>query len=205
MKGILFSEPLFPLVVNGTKTQTRRIVTEKVMDKYYQYDDWCLSVGSADVPTTRMYEKDFLPNHSRYKVGETVYLKEPYIDCDEIEGLYYHLYKYNGDHIPFSNLKWTNKLFMPESAARYFIEITGVRVEKLQDISEEDCIKEGIQAFTKDETVWKYGLDGWNWTDMPRNPKDAYAELIDSINGKGTCDSNPYVWVYDFKMLEGRP
>ena len=90
---------------------------------------------------------------------------------------------------------------MPQSAARYFIKITDVRVEHLQEITEEDCIKEGIESFTKDERVFKYGLEGWVWSDMPRSPIEAYAALIDQINGKGTWESNPFVFVYDYELM----
>lgn len=190
MKGILFSEPLFPLVVNGTKTQTRRIVNHSPIGLYYHSDLQLCSLWDNE----KKRYKEFKP---RYKVGETVYLKEPYMP-----GCYTTYYKYLNPEIDIymnkNGFKWTNKLFMPESAARYFIEITGVRVEKLQDISEEDCIKEGI---TKSE----YCFHAPGIINSYLTGKDAYSALINNINGKRTWDSNPYVWVYDFKMLEGRP
>jgi hypothetical protein len=98
---------------------------------------------------------------------------------------------------------------MPEKYARHHIEITGVRAERLQAISDNDCLKEGI---VKDFIIpaWAIGehyvatyyyegtsrFDGWD------TPRDAYAALIDEIHGKGKWQSNPFVWVYDFKLLK---
>ena len=146
------------------------------------------------------------PAKPKYKVGETVYLKEPYA----VSGKYiiYKLGSTIGQEFDKAGIKWKNKLFMPESAARYFIEITGVRAERLQDISEEDCLKEGIEynsnPFSECNTIgcsfgvkFPYNNGYVNYT----TPRKAYASLIDKINGKGTWERNPFVWVYDFKLL----
>ena len=93
---------------------------------------------------------------------------------------------------------------MSASAARHFIKITGVRAERLQDITEEDCFREGI-------TVCDYGgmqcivyglQKGLFFDELRTTPIKAYAALIDKINGKGTWDSNPFVWVYDYKLID---
>jgi hypothetical protein len=143
--------------------------------------------------------REIFKGNPKYKVGDTVYLKEPYyIDPSEMNGCNI-LYKFEKD---INGIKWKNKLFMPEFAARLFIEITEVRAERLQEISEEDCIKEGIESFTKDEKLFKYSLDGCGWSEMPRTAREAYAVLIDHINGKGTWNSNPWVYVYEFKLYD---
>jgi hypothetical protein len=88
---------------------------------------------------------------------------------------------------------------MPAKYARYFIKITGVRAEKLQDISSEDCIKGGIVAIPqKYNGAFIYD----NLLDRERynTPVQACAALIDRIGGRGTWKNNPYVWVYDFKL-----
>ncbi|MCC8153091.1 MAG: hypothetical protein LIP01_02065 [Tannerellaceae bacterium] len=94
-------------------------------------------------------DKEFKP---RYNVGEKVYLKEPYIKLTNPDGSDYFGYKYGSDDV--IKYKWQNKLFMPADAARYFIEITGVKVERLRDISEEDCIREGISKFGRTEKTY---------------------------------------------------
>lgn len=226
MKGILFSEPLFPLVVDGSKIQTRRII--KPQPTYSElsgikWQGYAYGIGLYDNPKEAYYNFSKAVSHpsyksgSRYKVGETVYLKEPYHKIDMYIGenvdddLYYYKYG-NCDWLTdsekskvdaeISKLKgWKNKMFMPESAARYFIKITSVRVERLQDISDEDCLKEGIYKLPNLEPCTFYGISQ-NGTDacLGVNPREAYADLINSIDGKGTWERNPYVWVYDFEL-----
>jgi len=101
---------------------------------------------------------------------------------------------------------------MPRWASRISLEITGIRVERLQDISEEDAIDEGLKAITKDGKLIKYGIPdrdgypgaddfGWNWGDWDKSPVLAYKRLWQSINGKGSWDLNPFVWVIEFKRI----
>lgn len=87
--------------------------------------------------------------------------------------------------------------FMPHR-----IRITNIRVERLQDISEEDCIAEGVWRNDNVElegtTYWYHGLANSSF----RTPQQAYASLIDRISGKGTWESNPYVFVYNFELID---
>ena len=187
MKGILFTEPLFHKVIEGIKTQTRRIVkpSPDYINKGNLYDD--------------IHERVINP---KYKVGEILYLKEPYYkDSNDIH--YKYGYPENQQEMDKYGLKWKNKLFMPESAARYFIKITAVRAESLQDISEQDCLKEGIED--SDCGGMKcvcFGLrEGLFFEELGSTPQDAYAALINRITGKGTWEKNPCVWVYDFEII----
>ena len=174
MKGIIFSEPLFHAVVEGRKTQTRRMRVAK-------------EILSGQ-------EVEFSP---RYKAGETVYLKEPYFI--DIKGDVCYKYEPQELLIPMctKNVKWQNKLFMPARYARYFIEITDLRCERLQQITDSDCVKEGICINPNYDEDVKNGLRISSSSYIVN-----YAELIDTINGKGTWESNPYVWVYSFKLLK---
>lgn len=180
MKGICFIEPLFNKVVAGEKTQTRRII--KRLNHALDNPKYCEYVLTTIRP--------------KYKLGEVVYLKEPYV----ISGKYI-IYKFGstiGQECDKAGVKWQNKLFMPQSAARYFIKITGVRAERLQDISEEDCMREGIEMNNIPHIGWYWMKDIYS-TDCPIL---AYERLIDKINGKGTWESNAWVWVYDFVKVE---
>lgn len=177
MKGICFVEPLFNKVIREGKTQTRRIAINSKVD---------LSLA----------ERLKLLSKARYRVGEVIYLKEPYCDDLVIDEIFY---KYDNlqDKMNLGISIWKNKLFMPESAARYFIKITKVSLERLQRISEEDCIKEGIKkvsTYNYRNPIIKRKAFG--------APQEAYADLIDSINGIGTWDKNPYVYVYDFHLVK---
>lgn len=101
---------------------------------------------------------------------------------------------------------WSNKMFVRADLMPHHIRITNVRVERLQEISDDDCIKEGVRKWTKDEELYKYdladGFEMFEWRDKPRTPREAYAALIDRISGKGTWESNPYVFVYDFELVK---
>lgn len=85
-----------------------------------------------------------------------------------------------------------------------WIRITKVRIQRLQDISDNDCIKEGIFEDSGDDKFPPsifYDFEG-NKDDGFDTPREAYAALIDKINGKGTWESNPYVWVYEFELVK---
>lgn len=148
------------------------------------------------VMTRRISEKP------RYKVGEILYLKEPYLPPNEDRGC---VYRYGMDAIKFEanfkKAKWKNKRFMPQSAARYFIQIIGIGYEKMQDISDEDCKNEGICLIKP-----LFSAPGFHWDRnsfyVYNTPQEAFAALIDKINGAETWESNPDVWVYHYKLVE---
>jgi len=150
MKSIMFSESMFDAVIEDRKWKTRRIIKPQPLHHPHFADflgEWVDTYG----------EKVSLPmKQPRYKVGDVVYIKEPY--CQDFEvveeehatirqwnGKY--LYKYAGDELkadkfsPFG--KWKSPRFMPECAARFFLQITGVSAENVCGISDEDCFAEG--------------------------------------------------------------
>lgn len=208
MKGICFKEHLFHATIAGIKSQTRRIVKPpKIVANAMPESLWnednsigCVFYSNGnDIRTAK----------PRYNVGEFLYLKEPYVD-DCLQGKI--AYKYSDKDIQYLKNAgfeeemevpgfWKNKLFMPESVARYFIKITGARIEILQDISDKDCIKEGIVV---EETF----IDGKHYNTYCNGvhsfdtPKEAYQALINQINGSSTWNDNPFVWVYDYELVE---
>jgi hypothetical protein len=225
MKGIFFSEPLFHNVVDGTKTQIRRVVNPQPDDSGLWNDDLfprsldsTLKGWNGTVEVTAE-SKEFKP---RYRIGETVFLQEPYAYAPltkETKPFYPELsdyiYQYEKpgkwDKIieQYPNLaqyyevsktiKWKSQIYMPAKAARYFIEITGVRCERLQDISDEDCIKEGILPLLQRNGGVIYNYGG---SDNDNTPKRAYAALFELTHKKGLWKTNPFVWVYDFKLIK---
>lgn len=99
---------------------------------------------------------------------------------------------------------WTNKMFVKADLMPRHIEITGIKVERLQDISDEDCLKEGIiHAYTDNDGIKRYHTPhtkkGYLSTDVAQQ---AFAFLIDKVSGKGTWDSNPYVFCYEFVLVD---
>lgn len=110
---------------------------------------------------------------------------------------------------------WKPSIHMPKTAARIFLEVTGVRCERIADISEFDVISEGITQVTKDNgRTWKYGLPdmdglpaggcgfGWEWSEFELQPAAAFHKLIASINGPEVIEQNAWFWVYDFKVID---
>jgi hypothetical protein len=83
--------------------------------------------------------------------------------------------------------EWRPSIFMPRWASRILLEVTAVKVERLQDIDRFDCYAEGIDK---------------RRSEVP-NPRAAYAALWDTINGKGSWDANPWVWAYTFQVERG--
>lgn len=206
MKKIMFDDRygLTEAVLSGRKTQTRRICNIRLTD---------IETGEETVPsdiaflggewryTIPEWGKFYQPlpkaNHPRYKVGEIVAVAQCYNDF------------YNDECDPrqfSSGAGWTNKMFVRSDLMPNRIRITNVRVERLQDISDADCIKEGICKWTKDRELFKYdlyeGAEMFLWSEKPMKPREAYAALIDRIAGKGVWNSNPYVFVYDFELVK---
>jgi len=219
MKGIMFIDPLFDAVIKGNKTMTRRILP---------YIDNDLVEGFMFAYSNK-FCKDSVPEglvRPRYKVGETVYLKEP-IKLD-IESKTIHL-KYSDITVPIelsinfleiekfmklqnrSKSGYYPKMYIPKWIPKDIfrqIEITGVRFNRLHGISDEDCMKEGIHDHCDNEYKRINGghflyLNGAD-SKMYDTQKQAFAALIDRISGKGTWDSNPYVFAYDFKLLNNK-
>lgn len=181
MKKIMFNDKhgLCEAVLEGSKTQTRRILLPHTVHE--------LRNGNDSQEVIRLY--------SNYKVGEVVAVAQRYKDIalDVPVELASELIKQPG---------WANKMFTKADILTHHIRITKIRIERLQDISEEDCLAEGIWE------AHNIGLEGvtyW-YTSLINSPyrtaKEAYAALIDKISGKGTWKSNPYVFVYDFELID---
>lgn len=101
---------------------------------------------------------------------------------------------------------WNNKMFVRADACKFHIRITDVRLQRLQDISDEDCLAEGIikneTRYCFKEKVKQTTGDVLTFSINFDTPREAYAALIDKISGKGTWDSNPWVWAYTFELVK---
>lgn len=206
-------------VLDGRKTQTRRIVSESLID---DYENWLDDVMCIAVPAGTTFERieDFLIKRSKLRVGDIVAIAQSYKDLGykkkqytrKEDSGYGYLYSELVDEIP---MPWpingfSNKMFVNPELMPHQIRITNVRVERLQDISYEDCIKEGVDLNTRQygSNGNKYycvrglgncrGVDCYNYD----TPRGAYAALIDKVSGKGTWEKNPYVFVYDFELVK---
>ena len=217
MKKIMFNDKysLTQAVLDGRKTMTRRIIKcprtfkgewvagfnihrrhsdKKIVGWPYMYD--------ADEREFDMGE--ILP---KYKVGEVVAVAQRYKDVVEKRNEAQEtlcLYKIGEEYLTMEEMGagWSNTMFTKADLMPHHIRITDIKIERLQDISDEDCFKEGIfkwDAGQKDIPFYSF-----HYADIPdyNDPRDAFAELIDKVSGKGTWESNLYVFVYEFELVD---
>lgn len=206
MKKIMFNDQygLTEAVLDGRKTQTRRILNPTMLfERLNTYEGW-EKEDIADWKESckdRLYKADgeelkemldYALEHSPYKVGENVAVAQRYCDIPMDSSIKIILCKHPG---------WNNKMFVTAKAMPHQIKITNIRCERLQDISTDDCLAEGIVDFeSKINKAHFYSITDESATySTPRNP---FAILIDKISGKGTWASNPLVFVYDFKLIK---
>ena len=222
MKRIMFNDKmcLTQAVLEGRKTQTRRIVSQSLIDKYEEwYDDVC----SIAMPSGSIIEtlRDWLlRKHTRYRAGEVVAVAQSYCSiAEELENYknatcaahYEKNVQKASEYISWmEHPGFNNKMFVAADKMIHRIRITDVRVERLQDISDDDCIKEGVELNTRQYEYdgTKYycvrGLGYWRGFGCTNfhTPREAFAALIDKVSGKGTWERNPYVFVYDFDLVK---
>lgn len=180
MKKIMFNDKygLTQAVLDGRKTMTRRLVNfgETAKQTIYQ-------VGEV-VAIAQSYRDIYLNSSSIYKIG-----------------------------LLGRTAGWKNKMFVCAEDMPHHIKITNIRVEHLQDISDEDGLREGVVK----NTIGYYveGLKCKDWEKESHiemengetlklfpTPREAFAALIDKVSGRGTWQSNPMVWVYEFKLVD---
>lgn len=212
MRGLLAVECLYHQIVAGRKTQTRRSGgLEMINDSLLGWEptDWVeiktrsgKSILALEfmIPGIRSTVIHCAP---RYKIGEVLYLKEPTYPAS-IRFKAGFVYKYDlAENARVPGLKFSNKLFMPASAARAFIRITGIRCERLLDISDEECIAEGIELYPL------LGQASLTYTDYlckglqnhVVTPKESFLSLYKFANKVKEVE-NIFVWVYEFTYLK---
>lgn len=195
MKKIMFNDKygLTQAVLDGRKTQTRRIA-----DTAGRLRDITVRQALEEVNKGRacLFDEGRPLALSAYKLGETIAIAQKYADL-AYDGDFFRLL---GKVIFEKGCQ--NKMFVKADFMPHRIRITNIRVERLQDISEEDCIAEGVwrddNVGLEGTTYWYHGLANSSF----RTAKEAYASLIDKISGKGTWESNPWVFVYDFELVK---
>lgn len=206
MKKIMFNDKngLTQAVLDGRKTQTRRIVPQSLIDKYEEwYDDVCC-IAMPSESTIETLRDWLLRKHTRYYVGEVVAVAQSYRDCGGINEEGVPMWDIISQRVGGTNAGWDNKMFVRAELMPHQIRITNVRAERLQDISDEDCLKEGIIKGQCGSTDTHF-MDAYyvpNDIQPYCTPQDAYEILIDKVSGKGTWERNPYVFVYDFELVK---
>ena len=202
MKKIMFNDKfgLTDAVLEGHMTMTRRVVGNRMTE--------------GDIKAYLKGYTELANKCAPYKIGEVVAVAQNYHDVykelkrthgssSRVTREFFHKYV-QGGRMPVSN-----KMFVRADLMPYQIRITNIKVENLQDISEEDCLNEGVyyDADVDSYKVFNLFLPNKGWGHKFRQtyfqtPREAFAALIDKISGKGTWKSNPFVFAYTFKFLK---
>ena len=232
-RPILFSTPMVRAILDGRKTQTRRIIKPQ---------PYVLNSTSAEL--NQLFKDGLMHRACPYgKIGDLLWVRETWADLTEGYGTPWERfnlkppfiwYKADGDQPDIGNgasqlESWKPSIFMPRWASRITLRITNVRVERLQDISEMDAIAEGVAPlFTEEEIarrpelnsckgayrnyLW-HGLIGKTITGKQSdawecqysgydNAKNSFSSLWESINGSGSWEATPWVWVVEFERVD---
>lgn len=199
MKKIMFSNKygLMDAVLSGRKTQTRRVIPSADHEnRRYEGAPIFTNPDGTKSVLAQFSDKRVL---SAYAVGEVVAIAQAYKDIPE-----FPLLAKQGVKKLKQSPGWNNKMFVKSSLMPHYIRITNIRVERLQDISDEDCISEGIDIYPYDiqEYGFKYVKGEFTRWICADSPLEAYAALIDKVSGRWTWDSNPFVFVYEFELVD---
>ncbi|HCR1052626.1 hypothetical protein ACS6I8_15805 [Enterobacter kobei] len=206
-RGMIFNGEMVRAILDGRKTQTRRPVNpqpELTAGSGFSWKGWLYGSGSSDRETNKNFAHVACPFG---KPGDRIWVRETWAEAGA-SAPDLKLYRANYPaHVPThyenvppaEDVRWTPSIHMPRWASRITLEITGVRVEQLKSISEEEARSEGVARLR--EGFWKHYQPGW--TQHQLSARGSFATLWDSIYGSGEWDRNPWVWVIEFKRIEG--
>lgn len=223
MKKIMFNEKygLNAAVIKRLKNMTRRIIPQKTVD--FILNDFRREYFEATLD--RLDDKECIEQYflvekikePPYKVGEIVAIAQAYKDIIARISPRFSPHAYDWMR---EEKGWTNKMFVRADLMPRHIKITELKIERLQDISDDDCLKEGIEEdhpcywvatdydnpdFRKisdelaDHLPGRNGkMESYYWD----SPRKCFAALIDRISGKGTWERNPWVFAYSFELID---
>lgn len=204
MKKIMFNDryELTDAVIEGRKIMTRRLIPDEFFGLTWD------TRGN-----TLVYENEYgdfidvrLSKYTRYKDGEIVSVAQNYFSTyDESKwenGIWYNEFA-DGSDIT-NHAGWLNKMLVKAEYMPHQIRITGIHCERLQDISDAECLKEGVRVeFARNGSPMYYYFDTKRWREVWFDtPREAFAALIDKVSGRGTWASNPWVVVYEFELVK---
>ncbi len=224
-KPILFNTEMVRAVLDGRKTQTRRVIKTDISNAlsakvaFSEYGEKSVRWDALMDDKDDFYYRRFRCPYG--KVGDRLWVRESWADvtgafedADDMRDVAFKaddsVWNCYGQMVYLEKLgdsgifvdKWKPSIHMPKWASRITLEITDIRVERIQDITETDAEAEGIECFDpeNDQAVCRMpGTDKWDWNFAT----DVFRELWDSINEKRgySLESNPFVWVIEFKKL----
>ena len=204
MKKIMFNDRfgLTQAVLDGRKTQTRRLASRFLPD--------AVRIGYARFEIANGRElrcwtegTSFIKFNLPYRIGEIIAVAQSYRECDGFRKPGIPRWNEIAIAVGAVGIGWDNKMFVRANLMPHKIRITNVRIERLQEISDEDCLKEGLEW---DGVASQYYVNYQKETGrkmfLGKTLREAFATLIDKVSGKGTWERNPYVFVYDFELVK---
>ena len=192
MNKIMFDDKygLTKAVLEGRKTMTRRFAHFEPIRK-----DLFNTGIDTNTKQAVICEGNFIKARSNYRIGEVVAIAQSYKTLLEL-GLLVD----DANLVLNNSAGYNNKMFVKAELMPHHIQITGIRVEQLQDITDEDCMREGILKFEGGNIYgWDYeGVHMYSFS----SPCEAFSAMIDRISGLRTWHDNSHVFVYEFKLID---
>lgn len=185
MQKIMYNERygLEQAVIEGIKTMTRRTAYNGEISK----PNWGICLEGKDKGKAYLCDGECIIAKSKYAIGEVVAIAQSYNSLGyDIAALGHHA-------------GWNNKLYVCADFMPHHIRFTDIRVERLQDISEEDCLKEGVIMYKNLRGDYVFGFKR---SSVFTDAKLAFANLFDKVSGKGIWESNPFMFVYAFEFYK---
>lgn len=182
-KPILFSTEMVQAILSGRKTQTRRIIKDKILQE---------NPLEVDEEFLKMTVK------SKYEIGDVLWVREAFhfeVDSDTGEFI---KYGYRADK-DWNGALWKPSIHMPKKACRIFLEVTKVRVERLRDLFHLDAIEEGVEYVDGMTRKLYYN---YLTLDFGCNELYSFMTLWQKIHGEKSWSDNPFVWAISFKRIE---
>lgn len=209
---ILFSTPMVQAILQGNKTQTRR--TRKLEEINERASDWVTPFGNLHgdkwVFTAEHGEAKQVRVTCPYgQVGDILWVREKFeTDTDGTVKFFANNIEVEHNSAYRILTKWKPSIHMPKAACRIWLQITDIRVERLQNISEQDAIAEGVERWVEERlrskpTHYKvYYYDDDDDSTYSSSAITSYETLWQKINGKDSWNLNPWVWVIEFQKVE---
>ena len=201
-RPILFSGPMVRAILDGSKTQTRRIIKNSGDMEFDNNDPYFgpywkpYAVDGATGKDTKVHCPYGYPG-DRLWVRETWAPERDGTGCPDDTGILYRATDPGWDD-ENTGLRWRPSIFMPRAASRILLEVTDVRVQRLQDISEDDARAEGIDRGAADAVLMM--AEAMNQRE-PTPFASAFSTAWELINGAGSWDASPWVWALTFRRL----
>ena len=206
-KPILFNTEMVRAILDGRKTQTRRLVKPQPV-----YDDGLWELGGAGWSDSHVTIHP-VPGHSLWErqpvqPGDVLWVRETwqYIPESDVDGFYV----YAADREDPAEWKWRPSIHMPRKAARLFLQVMGVRIERLRDITAKDAFNEGTGKLFLEDIAYGDKDYECDLDDEYGMAREQFAWLWESTLKKDNLErygwwANPWVWVIEFERFDGKP